>query len=59
MGMTRQEAELIAELSETMSVALKEVAETLLDRIKTLEQKVATLESKPRMSLAQKIKLKG
>ena len=57
--MTRQEAELIAELSETMSVALKEVAETLLDRIKTLEQKVATLESKPRMSLAQKIKLKG
>jgi polyhydroxyalkanoate synthesis regulator phasin len=59
MGMTRQEAELISELSETMAVALKDVAESLLERIKTLEQKIAVLEAKPRMSLAQKLRARG
>jgi hypothetical protein len=59
MGMTRQEAELISELSEKMAEALKDVTELLLERIKTLEQRVAVLEAKPRMSLAQKLRARG
>ena len=59
MGMTRQEAELISELSESMAKALKEVTELLLERIKKLEQKVEALESQPRMSLAQKLRARG
>ena len=59
MGMTRQEAELIMELSETMAKALKDVTEVMLERIKTLEQRVALLEAKPRMSLAQKLRARG
>ena len=59
MGMTRQEAELITELSETMAKALKDVTEVMLERIKTLEQRVAALELKPRMSLAQKLRARG
>ena len=59
MGMTRQEAELITELSETMAKALKDVTEVMLERIKTLEQRVALLEAKPRMSLAQKLRARG
>jgi hypothetical protein len=59
MGMTRQEAELITELSETMAKALKEVTELMLERIKTLEQRVTVLEAKPRMSLAQKLRARG
>ena len=59
MGMTRQEAELITELSETMAKALKNVTELLLERIETLEQRVAVLEAKPRMSLAQKLRARG
>jgi len=59
MGMTRQEAELITELSETMAKALKDVTEVMLERIKTLEQRITVLEAKPRMSLAQKLRAKG
>lgn len=59
MGMTKQEAEIISELSETMAKGLKDVAETLLERIKTLEQKVEALEAKPRMSFAQKLRARG
>ena len=59
MGMTRQEAELITELSETMAKSLKDVTEAMLERIKTLEQRVAALEAKPRMSLAQKLRAIG
>ena len=59
MGMTRQEAELITELSETMAKALKDVTELLLERIKKLEQKVESLEAQPRMSLAQKLRARG
>jgi hypothetical protein len=59
MGMTRQEAELISELSDKMAEALKDVTELLLERIKTLEQRVAVLEAKPRMSLAQKSEQEG
>ena len=59
MGMTRQEAELISELSDAMAKGLKEVSEALLDRIKTLEQKVAVLEAKPRTSLAQRLRARG
>lgn len=59
MGMTRQEAELIAELSETMAKGLKDVAESLLERINKLEQKIAALEEKPRISFAQKIRTRG
>lgn len=59
MGMTRQEVELISKLSETMAKGLKDVAESLLERIKTLEDKVAALEAKPRMSLTQKIRARG
>lgn len=59
MGMTRQEAELISELSDAMAKGLKEVSEALLDRIKTLEQRVAVLEAKPRTSLAQRLRARG
>lgn len=59
MGMTRQEAELISELSDAMAKGLKEVAEALHERIKTLEQRVEMLETKPRMSLAQKLRARG
>ena len=59
MGMTRQEAELISELSDKMAEALKDVTELLLERIKTLEQRVAVLEAKPRTSFAQKLRARG
>lgn len=59
MGMTRQEAELISELSDAMAKGLKEVSEALLERIKILEQRVAVLEAKPRTSLAQRLRARG
>ena len=59
MGMTRQEAELISELSDAMAKGLKEVSEALLDRIKTLEQRVAVLEAKPITSLSQRLRARG
>jgi len=59
MGMTRQEAQLISELSDAMAKGLKEVAEALHERIKTLEQRVAVLESAPRMSFAQKLRARS
>jgi len=59
MGMTRQEAELITELSETMAKGLKDVTEVLLERIKKLEHKVEMLETKPRTSFAQKLRTRG
>jgi hypothetical protein len=59
MGMTRQEAELISEMSERMAKALEEVTELLLERIKKLEKRVEILESQPRVSFAQKLRARG
>lgn len=59
MGMTKQEAELITELSETMAKALKDVTELMVERIKALEQRVAVLEATPRTSLAQRLRARG
>ena len=59
MGMTRQEAALITELSDTMAKALKDVTEAMLERVKKLEHRVAVLEATPRTSLAQRIRARG